>query len=593
MLDLAQLLRVPSVDSETGFDLSPDGEKIAYAWNPSGQWEIYEITPRPGAVPKQLTSGPGGKFAPRYSPDGTTIAYMADLDGSENYHLYLYDRSKDHHRDLIPHINWTLQPYVDWSPDSRRLAIISNRQGCFDTYIYDLGGSAEQLIMSNGCPAIEVRWSPAGDWLAIQAETSGQDNGIFLASLTDGKIIPISDQGRMLNAHDPCWSPDGNQLAFCSDRDEFYNIGVYQIDTGQIIWLTTGVGDRTRPSWSPDGRRIVVVFSQGADTSLSMLDLDGGSISYRVGNGLHSRPTFTPDGNSLVCVFDSPSQPPDLWLLSLNRQEKYACTRSLLDDLSHELFVMPEEIYYPGLDGILVPALLYCPDWVTSLAPAVVNIHGGPNWLYQFSWFPLMSHLASRGWIVLAPNYRGSTGYGQGWQNANRFDIGGVDTADVVAGAKHLIHQGLVDPERIAVTGRSHGGYLTMMCLTGYPDLWAGGSAVVPFLNWFTGHQGSRSDLQHWDIENMGSPEVNHDLWFERSPYFFLDRLRVPVQLICGAHDPRCPASESSAARDKLLSLGKEVDFHLYPDEGHVFLKTDNLIDAEQKRVDFLARLLS
>jgi dipeptidyl aminopeptidase/acylaminoacyl peptidase len=334
------------------------------------------------------------------------------------------------------------------------------------------------------------------------------------------------------------------------------------------------------------------VVSQGAHTWLTLIDLQGQSSSLRVGDGLHSLPRFTPDGQGLVCVFDSPCQSPDLWLLSLPEGSARQLTCSMPDDLTPEQFVMPEEIHYPGQDGVMVPALLYRLPGVSRPAPAVVNIHGGPNWLYQFAWFPLMSHFASRGWVVLAPNYRGSTGYGREWQLANRFDIGGVDTRDVAAGAQYLIQQGLADSRRILVTGRSHGGYLTMTCLTQFPELWAGGSAVVPFLNMFTAHQNSRSDLQHWDIENMGHPEEHQGLWRERSPFFFLDKVCSPVQLICGAHDPRCPASESVAARDRLLLLGKTVDFHLYPDEGHVFLNVENLIDAEQRRVDFLSHVL-
>jgi len=203
-----------------------------------------------------------------------------------------------------------------------------------------------------------------------------------------------------------------------------------------------------------------------------------------------------------------------------------------------------------------------------------------------------MIHFASRGWTVLAPNYRGSSGYGRDWQYANHFDLGGIDTDDVAAGARFLICEKLADPAKIAVTGRSHGGYLTMTSLTQYPELWAVGSGVVPFMNWFNCHERSRDDLKHWDIEMMGDPNHNHDLWYKRSPYFFLDRIQVPVQLICGEHDPRCPAEESLETRDKLVELGKQVDFHLYEGEGHSFLKIENVVDSETRRVEFLARVL-
>jgi len=281
-----------------------------------------------------------------------------------------------------------------------------------------------------------------------------------------------------------------------------------------------------------------------------------------------------------------------LWRLSLADGVCTQLTRSLPADWTQGDFVMPERVRYPSLDGEPVPALLYRPREAEPLPPAVVVIHGGPTWLTQVTWDPLLQHIVSRGWAVLAPNYRGSTGYGLAWQWANRFDLGGVDTRDVVAGADYLAREGLADPARIAVSGVSHGGYLTMTCLTQYPDRWVAGAAVVPFLNWFTGHANSREDLQHWDLENFGDPERDRDLYYERSPYFFLDRVTAPVQMICGAHDVRCPASESIAARDALIAQGKECELILYEDEGHGFLKTENVVDAKKRRVDFLARFL-
>ena len=107
-------------------------------------------------------------------------------------------------------------------------------------------------------------------------------------------------------------------------------------------------------------------------------------------------------------------------------------------------------------------------------------------------------------------------------------------------------------------------------------------------MNWFTSHENSREDLQHWDRENFGDPEENRDLWYSRSPYFFLDKVNAPVQLICGAHDVRCPASESKQAYEELLAKGRECDYVLYPDEGHSFLKMENLIDAKRRRMGFL-----
>jgi dipeptidyl aminopeptidase/acylaminoacyl peptidase len=131
-----------------------------------------------------------------------------------------------------------------------------------------------------------------------------------------------------------------------------------------------------------------------------------------------------------------------------------------------------------------------------------------------------------------------------------------------------------------------------MTALTQYPDRWAAGCAIVPFLNWFTSHAHVREDLRHWDIENLGDPAENYDLWRARSPFFFLERIEAPVQFISGANDIRCPASEALEARDVLVAHGKQCDLVLYPDEGHGFLKIENVVDAEKRRVAFLAQAL-
>jgi dipeptidyl aminopeptidase/acylaminoacyl peptidase len=167
-----------------------------------------------------------------------------------------------------------------------------------------------------------------------------------------------------------------------------------------------------------------------------------------------------------------------------------------------------------------------------------------------------------------------------------------VDCEDVTAGAEYLVREGFAHPAQIAITGRSHGGYLTMMCMTRRPDLWAGGSAVVPFLNLFSSHEEVRQDLKHWNIENFGDPETNHERWVEGSPYFFLDRIKAPVQFICGAHDVRCPASDATAAHDKLKELGAESELIVFPDEGHEFLKIENVVDSYKHQMKFFMRVL-
>lgn len=593
LIDLEVLLRTPYVEPHRGFDLSPDGDRVVFSWNKTGQWELFEMDLSGEHPPRQLTKGKGGKFAPHYHPEGTSIAYVLDEDGGESFDIYLYDLTSRKHINLTPQNTAAIQPNLSWSPAGNELAFLCDRSGCFHTYILTVDSGKQRLVLDLPHPDWDVAWSPDGDHLAVTAETTAQDYGLFLVDLTGDKTtIQVSDSRGPLNAREPSWSPSGDRVAFTSDAGGQYRIGVFEVDTGDVSWVTEGPGDDKSPHWSPAGDQIAFVRWSGPTTVTALLSLETKQVTtHPLTPGVHYHPLVTSDAGSVVFIFGSADQPQDLFILNLQSGNARQLTQSLPDPLLGETFVMPEEIEYRGLDGECIPALLYTPDRTTHQA-SVIYIHGGPNWLSQVCWSPEIQHFVSRGWVVLAPNYRGSIGYGRAWQLSSRFDLGGVDTRDVVAGADYLINHNLTNPNRIAVTGRSHGGYLTMTALTQYPDKWAAGSAVVPFLNWFTSHENAREDLQHWDIENMGDPEENQTLWYERSPYFYLDQIQAPVQLICGENDPRCPASESTDAKDKLKEMGKTVELELYEEEGHAFLKTENVIDAERKRVAFLARAL-
>jgi dipeptidyl aminopeptidase/acylaminoacyl peptidase len=612
MLNLTQLLRVPHVDSGLNFDISPDGQRLAFSWNKSGRWELYETSLRGGRSSRRsnpqldeeiASQSPlamtekieGAKFSPLFSPNGTMLAYALDIDGSESYHIVVHDLATNTSKDLTPRIAYAHQPNFSWSPDCKMLAVLSDKHGQFALHLLHVDGTPGRMIKNVFHPCWDAKWSPDGQWIAIEAESTASDRSIYVMPINrprktgKGKAIRVATTELKLNAQHPAWSPDSKFLAFSGENGEWHDIGLLNVETQEITWVNESAGDDSQPAWSRSGhaQRIGWVHSEGARTSFQFKDGSGVIKEKKVGDGVHYFPRFTSEG--VVILYEDPSHPCDLWKINLEDDSLEQLTNSLPEELRGAEFIQPEEVWYAGKDGTQIPALLYRAKDSTR---AVINIHGGPNWLFQFLWYPIMSYMASRGWTVLAPNYRGSTGYGKKWQNASRYDMGGVDTDDCAAGVKYLIENNLAEKDKIGVTGRSHGGYLTMTCMTMYSELFAAGSAVVPFLNWLKSHKNSREDLQHWNIENMGDPEDNHELWIARSPYFFLDKVNAPVQMICGGNDPRCPASDSIDARDKLVELGKEVELLLYKDEGHAFLDIENVIDSEVRRVEFLAKVL-
>jgi dipeptidyl aminopeptidase/acylaminoacyl peptidase len=593
MLNLEQLLRVPNVDNGLHFDISPDEKKIVYSWNKTGTWELYEQTLSASDSPRLVSDIQGAKSSPKHSPDGSMLAFALDVDGSESYHIVIHDLKTNITRDLTPFAAYAHQPNMSWSPDGTMLAVLSDSKGQFALYLLPVNGDPAMLLRNIFHPCWDAAWSPDGQWIAVESESTASDRSIHVVPVGRTRkgpkvtTIQLRVKGTALNAQQPAWSPDSKFLAFSAELDEWHDIGLFNVNTKEISWANQSVGDDTQPAWSRDGSRIGWIHSEGAVTSFQFKEGSADIQQIQIGQGVHSFPQFT--SNGVVILYEDTKRPSDLWKINLEDHSCQQLTNSIPDELRDANFIQPQEIWYEGKDGTQIPALLYRAE---GSSRAVVNIHGGPNWHYQFLWEPMMSHMASRGWTVLAPNYRGSTGYGKKWQNASRYDMGGVDNDDCAAGVKYLIENNLTDQDKIGVTGRSHGGYLTMTCMTTYPELWAVGSAVVPFLNWIKSHHDSREDLQHWNIENMGDPDDNKELWMARSPYFFLDKLTAPVQMICGGNDPRCPASESKDAEKKMIELGKEVELLLYPDEGHAFLNIENLIDAEVKRVEFIAKAL-
>jgi dipeptidyl aminopeptidase/acylaminoacyl peptidase len=595
MLNLSQLLRVPNVDNTLRFAISPDEERLVFSWNKSGKWELYEIkdfgawelataSQTASCLTPELT---GAKFAPVFSPDGSRLAFALDVDGSESFQIVIHDFEANVTTNLTPQIAYAHQPNISWSPDGKMLAVLSDKHGQFALHLLPTDGSDGRMIKNVFHPCWDAKWSPDGQWIALEAEAAASDRSLYLVPVNRPRKGAKANTIQIpLNAEHPAWSPDSKFLAFSGEHGEWHDIGLFNVETGEISWVNESVGDDTQPAWSRSGETIGWIHSEGARTSFQFRRKDGSISEKKVGAGVHSFPQFKAE--DVILLYEDTSHPCDLWRMGLEDDSIQQLTNSLPQELQNAEFILPEEVWYPGKDGKQVPALLYR----GKSKMAVMDIHGGPNWHTQFLWSPLKSHMVSRGWTVLAPNYRGSTGYGKAWQNASRYDMGGVDTDDCAAGVKYLIKNGLADKDKIAVTGRSHGGFLTMSCLTNYPDLWAAGSAVVPFLNWLKSHKDSREDLQHWNIENMGDPEDNRELWISHSPYFFLDKVNAPVQMISGGHDPRCPASDSMEARDKLVELGKEVEFLLYVDEGHSFLKIENIVDSEEKCVAFLERSL-
>jgi dipeptidyl aminopeptidase/acylaminoacyl peptidase len=591
-----RLFRTPNVYSwGGGFDLSPDGRSIVYMWNGSGHWELY-LLPIAGGTPRQLTASQESKMFPRFSPDNQRVAYLQDDDGDECFDVHVLDLASGQIENLMRDTpDEGLDEFLRWSPDGRWIYYASNRDKDFAIFGVSVEDGTVKRLTHHTASDVFVEPSPDGKWLAVQSMVDGQNHAVYLVPTGGGPEIKVGEEHGLLDAETPEWSPDSRRIAFVSADHGMYDVAIYDLAARTIEWLTGSDYEYYFPLWSPQADRLLYLASRDASFDLVLHDLQRGPETIRILPGLHNQARFTADGTALVFTYGGPAHPPDLWLLRIADRAATQLTDSLAPEIDRSIFVQPSHVWYPSLDpGVQVPALLYRPQAARSdqLPPAVIYVHGGPTAQQDNDWYPSIQDFVMRGYVVLCPNYRGSTGYGKNYREANRFDLGRGDTNDVAAGADYLTREGLADPKRIAVTGISYGGFMTMTCTTRHPDKWAAASALVPFVNWFTEHASEREDLQYWDDQNMGDAVKDYDRWYANSPIFFIDRITAPIQLIAGGNDVRCPAEEAEQVRDKLIELERPVEMIVYADEGHILRQLDNRVDAYRQRAAFIDRYL-
>jgi dipeptidyl aminopeptidase/acylaminoacyl peptidase len=597
---------------------SPDGKSIAFISNMSGRNNLW-IVPSEGGFPTQLTVSDQRQSSPAWSPDGKWIAYQSDYDGDEQWDIFLVSPKTGKVVNLtqtseIAELNPT------WSPDGRYLAyeVKPKTSAAYEIDVCDMIMRAVKHI-TTGTPQdkrnMNPIWSKDGKYIVYtQEQAKGTDSNIFVAEVATGKST-------LLTPH------EGEQLYFANDIEHisrerlphpehdfhwvlitsnalngYENVALlnFRDETGtpyqqEIKWITKDKWEIRGGEFSPNGK---ITFSANVDGNedIYLYDLaTGKSAALAIPKGVNEpaggHSAFSPDGLRLLYNHNGPTAPGDLWTYHLATTKSQQITHSLVAGVRSEDMVEPFLVHYPSRDGKwTISAFLYVPFNMARNGQnaAIVYIHGGPTAQSMNSFNRFVQYAANQGYMVLAPNYRGSTGYGKEFQQANLFDMGGGDLQDVLAGVDWIKQTGHLDPKKIAVMGGSYGGYLSMMAVTKSPETWAAGVPIVPFVNWFTEIENEDPVLQQSDLATMGDPVKNKALYEERSPINYIDQIKAPLLLLAGGHDPRCPKTETQQVVDAIKKSGGTVDYKIYDNEGHGFARVENQIDAYKRVADFL-----
>ena len=593
---IERLSTIPRVEADyRPFAVSPDGKTVVFVWYRDGDWQLYSVDSRGGADPRHLVDVPDACLCPCFSPDGAAVYFARDDKGSECYDIYRLGLAGGALENLLPDSpGFSPLPDFSLSPDGSAIALAAQHGESYKAALMparaEAGATHVRFITGHYANDHSPLWSPDGSLLAFEADTRGQDLAVFVYEVGAASLRVVGGSDAFLAAQ-PCWSSDGRTVAFSGGPFEHPAIGAYDVRGDDVTWLWRGDRDAHHPALSPDGKLVAFLTDHEAETSLRLLDIATGALrTLAVGPGSHYRPAFTPAGDALLVVHSGPGGPDDLYRIELADGGITQLTRSLPAELAGHPFVSGRHVRYRSLDRLAdVPGLLCEPEQPNG--GAVVIVHGGPTWHHANEWDPLRQAFADAGYVVCHPNYRGSDGYGRTWQLANRYLVGQGEVQDCAGAHAFLVSLGC-DPERIAVTGRSWGGFMTMACLTQFPELFCCGVAGVPFFDFIESQldEAVREDLRWWDRENSGDLEKDRARLEYYSPINHLDRLRAPLLLLAAANDPRCPPTQIGQVAERVRARGVPCETVVYPDEGHEISGFAHRIDYDRRTVEFIAR---
>ncbi|HEX8730946.1 MAG TPA: prolyl oligopeptidase family serine peptidase [Ktedonobacterales bacterium] len=583
---------------------APDLSQVAYITNTSGQFNIWRQGIG-GGWPSQVTTFEDESTRSLiWTPDGEIIG-AADHAGGEQYDLFAIPAAGGAVRYL------TRQPDAQFelseeglSPDGRYLVYSGNDRTPTDgdVLIRDLATGETRRALANGHYNVAVNWSPDGRYVAVMDIRSNTDMRLWLLEAATGEareLLPHDDECYL--APGP-WLPDSSGLYLITDRGcEFKGIARYTLANDTMEWVLKPDWDVEQVVLSADGRRLLWTLNESGRSQLHLRDNEQASL--RVSGlpiGVIEYMKLSPDGQTLALRINSATAPAEVYILTLgavgvvSTPHLRRLTFGMLGGLTPVDLTAPELVRYHTFDGREIPAWLYRPRGAseTNPAPLVLSIHGGPEAQERVEYHALYQVLLSRGIGVLAPNIRGSTGYGKAYQKLIHRDWGGAELKDIQAAAEYARSLSWVNPRKLGVYGGSFGGFATLSAVTRLPDYWAAAVDIVGPSNLLTFVRSVPPTWRRMMAAWVGDPEADADLLRERSPISYVEQTRAPLLVLQGANDPRVAQAESDQMVERLRGLGREVEYVVFEDEGHGFTKRANLLRAYALTVDFLERRL-
>lgn len=619
--------------------------------SPDAQWVAYSVTSNDlkedvrrtsvwmvswdGKQDVRISYGPGSDSTPRWSPDGKYLSFLSDRADKKKSQVWMVDRRGGEARQLT-NVKEDIDDYV-WSPDGRKLILVMREskdpdkpepividrfkfkqdiQGYLTAasnrhlYLFDVETQKlEPLTTDKNFDDRDPAWSPDGKRIAyISNHEKDPDqtatNDIFLIEPQQG-----ATPRKLLTAFSPndqhlLWSPNGQMLAFLigpgGAKDYAYNqdkLAVVPVAGGNYRVLTENL-DRmvSVPRFTSDGKFLTFMVADDRTQYPARIAVTGGDVERLVKEGV----VITEQsicGNNMAVTYSTDSAPSEIYALEGGNLRKLTAQNDAV--LSNVQFGAVEDIGFQSRDGTEVHGLMIKPPNFQKgkKYPTIVWIHGGPNMQDDHSLladlYPLQVErqlLAANGYVVLAINYRGSSGRGAEYSRAIFADWGNKEVADLLAGVDHAIATGIADPQRLGIGGWSYGGILTDYTIASDTRFKAAISGAGS-ANQISMYGSDQYALQY--TNEIGFPWNNPDTWIKVSyPFFQADRIKTPTLFICGEKDFNVPVIGSEQMYLVIRSQGIPTQLVIYPDQFHLLTRPSFIRDRQQRWLDWFAKYL-
>ena len=587
-----------SNNRSSGGYFSKDADKLIYSSDKSGIFNIYEVDLSTNEETQLTYSKEESFFVRGYSPSTGEVIYSADKGGNENSHIYLIREGNS--IDLTPGEN-TKASYLGWTKDELGMYVISNSRDprFFDLYKIDILTLNSEMVFKNDSGYILNSISNNDNYLVLSLNLSRSEQKLFLYDVRSNQQVEISDKAANFSGQN--FDKNDENYFYTTNYDsEFYYLMSYNLKNGERNTVYKTNWDVTFSYLSKNNSYRVTAVNEDAQNKLTIKNMSDQSDLNLIGfeNMNINSVGFSEDEKLLRVSAGSPNSPGEIYTYELSTNKLNKITSNLNSNVNPEDLVNAEVIRYESFDGLEIPAILYKPHIASkkNKVPALVWVHGGPGGQSRVSYRALIQYLVNHGYAILAVNNRGSSGYGKTFYALDDQNHGEDDLQDCVWGKKWLQDQDYINPDKIGIIGGSYGGFMTMAAMTFEPEEFKVGVNIYGVTNWI---RTLRSIPAYWEstreslYKEMGNPYTEDSLrLYNISPLFHAKNIQNPVMVLQGANDPRVLQIESDEMVQEARDAGAYVEYVLFEDAGHGFIKKEQQIEGNEKILTFLENYL-